>query len=584
MQRTRAAESDFDAADEDGRAYYGAEPPAVPESDLPIGTVQLNVQVVRAGRPTELGQVAANATLTDIVTTFRSAMPNGGTLWLTPINMTGKQLRSQPFVKDVDPHHEVYRLAAPQQTVTALPGSPGTFVVNPVAGQGTLPTSIVEAVTASARARESSVDKREAALAAREDELRSQEERLHRLRLGQTEDLSTKSWEAQNRVYERAAQKENESNKALIDFMAAQNAAASAAFERQVAAIAAQNAATTAMLTTFLTASATAEKDRATQAIADAEARAARSEKEHAEKMERDRAYNDQVLERIRKQADADAEVSRSKRHGNPLADAIGMFGPVLTLMKTMGIEPKELFQGLISGGAGGSMLDAGARIAEKMADTMIELKKLDLEYGAEAAASPDGGKTEMVKLKFPDGTERIMPAAEARQIMEQAQAHALQQQQQVQAQQQQRIPQQTQQAQNTGAHLGQNTPAGFVAPKGPPPKSAAAPVSTKALVTGQLDARQAKAARMAAGIVADAIGKNAHIPDDSAFGMAVLQALAERESPELEAYVRLNGLAPVLREAGAFEASIARIVALIRILQSQNPPAFDADIPMEAP
>jgi hypothetical protein len=579
MARSPSEASDLDDDFNDGPREpretpieYGMEPPVVAEEAMPKGTVQLAVQVDRGGRPADLGTVSARSTLTDVIRQHHAAIPHGGKLLFIPLSMAGKALRVEPFVRDVAPQHDAYRRLAEEGLIAfpVAPGAPpaqaGFQGVRAVPGSvdAAVLATITKATDAALSASQRAADERQRALDAREADLREREARVQNA-ISEVTQLRVSVREEQDKSAIELM-REQQKNSAggmemMIAFMTKQSEAQAAAFQQQLTM---NQANSDTMMTRLLGMS---ELER-TRTAADAAAKAAADahklkELELDAKLRREnlKHEHDLELEKSRAKAELELEAVRSRKVGNPIADLMTQFGPMLTLLKSNGIDLKDVFGGMFSAGAGGGLLEAGVRAIEKVADTAVKMKELDLEYGDKAEA----GGEQQVKVTMPDGTVRIMTEAQALQLQAQMQAQMAQQQQAAQPAQPQQIPV------NSG---GRNTPQGFVAPKGPQQAQAAAGASN-------VDPRVAKVARVAAMRLKGVLDARASIRDNMEFGVAVLTDLKSIEPvPAFEQYVRTVGFSSAMREVGTDPNLLARTVALLVPLQASG--GFPADIPLE--
>ena len=185
-------------------------------------TVQLRVQRLDNGRPQELGFIAAQANVEDLLRKW----PSEGTYWLTPVDMKGNDVEPEPIVVDVPRDHEALQRVKAGVSAESM-GLPGGFV-------NQIPPelwNIVQAQLEAANHRASSAEQ----LAAEERKALSEErDRISRERLH----LSTQNTASAMEVHERLVEKDSERNRfameQLMATVAAQRQADEARYQAQL--------------------------------------------------------------------------------------------------------------------------------------------------------------------------------------------------------------------------------------------------------------------------------------------------------------------------------------------------------------
>ena len=542
--------------------FLGDAPPMV--ATVPKDAVQFIVKVDDNGRQQELGRISTRATHEHLIDRFYDALYQGGTVYLFPIDMTNRLLchPNEPFTVDISLHHEaIRRVAAKRQHAVGGVGQPlppaGLDVQALLANQAKIFQDQLDRIREDNARRDTEIKEREIRLA-------RQEEKLAEQKLA----MAVTTADTQNSFTEKVHDATVKGHESAVGMM---NSMFQNSIAQQNAFFAAQATATAA--------SAQAERERiqasndAALARIDAE-RASERERADAREKEEVRRRVDRLKEEEQFRRDREdwqnkaheRELAAQRDHGSQTlklieatrdaSDPMKMMSTlaitVTPLLKAVGVDPKdlgELFKGAIGGGSKGGWLAAVTSVAEKLADTAVEMKKLDME----AAGDEDN---ELVVVQSPQGPVQI---TKGQLKAFQAQAQAQQQPQQLPA---------PPPVVNNNADLALPPwPAGT--PGVPADRTAGGqsmPAPSAPTPGDNLPPQVQRAGRKAARAIVEGL---ASASDKVSTGLVLLN----EHKAALEPYVRVVGVRFALNEGGASEALIAEIMPLIMPVLPQGIP-----------
>lgn len=544
--------------------FLGDAPPMV--ATVPKDAVQFIVKVDDNGRQQELGRISTRATHEHLIERFYNALYQGGTVYLFPIDMTNRLLchPNEPFTVDISLHHEAIRRVAAkrQHAAGGQPGQPlppaGLDIQSLLAQQAKIFQDQLDRIREDNARRDTEIKDREVRLARQEEKLAEQKLAMAVTTADTQNNFTEKVHDATVKGHESAVGMMNSMFQNSIAqqnaFFAAQATATAASAQAERERIQASNDAALARID----AERASERDR-TDAREKEEARRRADRLKEEEQFRRDREEwqnkaHERELGAQRDHANQTLKlIEATKDASDPMKMLTTLAVTAAPVLKAIGVDPKdlgELVRGAIGGGSKGGWLDAVTSVAEKLADTAVEMKKLDMEAGA------DNEDDELIVVQTPQGPMQVTKG----------QLKAFQ------AQGGQPPPQQLPAPPpvvNNNADL--NIPPWPQGTPGVPAERTvggqAQPAPTAANPGDNLPPQVQRAGRKAARAIVEGL---AQASDKVSTGLVLLN----EHKAALEPYVRVVGVRFALNEAGAAEPLIAEIVTLIK-------PVLPADIPL---
>jgi hypothetical protein len=525
-------------------------PPIV--ANVPQDAVQFDVQRLENGRPQDVGDIAKQATVYDLVERFGKP----GTYWLTPKDMQGNPLTAQPYVIDISPDHVAFKMGAAGMApgVDGVPPGMGGFGAVPVQLWGLLAQQEEKAAAREERLLARLAKAEEAAIAERT--------RTNEVQVALAVDNTASALETQRTLMaeHRQSQQQGMSQVVQMMTMAQQQAEAAhnAALERQAARAAEDER---------------RHEQRMAQMRAEEDARRQRDKDDRAAEREREREMRE--IERARDEArykadreeadrrereriaDAEARRQQNQEHqkmmlatikergdANDPQTFLTQLGGMIAMAKDIGLDK------MISGGGPQGMGELVASTLQTGMNALVEMKK------AEALIAEDADPEDedpMLAVRMPDGN-----------VVQMRQSQLLALQAQQNAGQLPGPPGQPpgppgppqghpgQPPQPQGAYQGAYQGDEVITPE-------TAPQDPRAEAVNQLPIEVRKGARMG---LRELVSQLAQQPDREQWNAMIIQGI--QANPAIFHYIRLRAIRPSLIEAGATENLASAILHVI--------------------
>ena len=301
----------------------------------------------------------------------------------------------------------------------------------------------------------------------------------------------------------------------------------------------------------------------------DAEERRAREEREREREERRLTEERAQAREDRRFREEREQKLLEVQQKSDPLGATVGTITTIVGLLSQLGIEPGDMIKQVTSGAKGSAMADVFKEA--------LGVVKAGIEAGAQQGMMEDDDDDDTEILMLPDGQggqQAVqVTAAQAATLRQQAQAAgAAVNPSQGQAFQQAPMPQappSADYAQPTDYVIRDGQPS--QAAPAPAPNQAAPAVDAAARLRAELGQAPAPAPapeqptdpiRVTRTKITDYV-QTALTRPESEWAMSLMMFLGQH--PDVLAYLRQVGIKPALRDAGADEATIDKVVTMVQ-------------------